>query len=264
MHAIAIVIATLAVLPLTAAAPPRAGCVAHRGDKKSAPENTVPAFVSAARKGAHMIEFDVQLSRDGELVLMHDASVDRTTGGHGKVGNLSFAELRALDAGAWFAPRFAGTRVPSLREALAAIPRGILLNVHLKDSPGVATASARVIQQMRRVEDCLLACTAAQAVEAKAIAPGIRICNMSGQRHDMLAYAKETIRLGAEFIQLLGDPAPLAEAVAELHRHNIKVNYFGAQEEALIRRLAADGVDYILTDDLDLCLSVLRPAAPAR
>jgi len=257
MRAINSAIVLLALLPVAAWSAPRAQCVAHRGDKKSAPENTVPAFVSAAKKGARMIEFDVQLSRDGELVLMHDATVDRTTNGHGKVSDLNFAELRALDAGARFAPQFAGTRIPTLREALTAIPRGILLNVHLKDSPGVAEATARVIRQMGRAKDCFLACTAAQASEAKAIIPGIRICNMSGQRSDMAAYADETIRVKAEFIQLRGDPAPLAQVVEQLHRHNVTVNYFGAQEEGLLRRLAAAGVDYILTDDLDLCQSVL-------
>jgi glycerophosphoryl diester phosphodiesterase len=235
----------------------RTRCAAHRGDLKNAPENTLPALVSAAHKGAHMIELDVQLSRDGELVLMHDATLDRTTNGRGKVSELSFKELRALDAGGWFAPKFARTRIPTLREALAAIPRGIVLNVHLKNSPGVAAAAARAIVDTRRVEDCLLACTRAQAAEAKAIAPRIRTCNMSGQRNDMLAYANETIALGTEFIQLLGPLDHLREAVDELHRHGVTINYYGAQEAGLIRRLAEANVDYILTNDLDLCLGIL-------
>ena len=80
---------------------------------------------------------------------------------------------------------------------------------------------------------------------------------MSGQRSNTPAYAKETIALGSEFIQLLGPLDHLREAVDELHRHNVTVNYFGAQEADLIRRLAEANVDYILTNDLDLCLSVL-------
>jgi glycerophosphoryl diester phosphodiesterase len=257
MHLKLLVILAITVSMHPAVGQTRARCAAHRGDLKVAPENTLPALASAARKGAHMIEFDVQLSRDGQLVLMHDATVDRTTNGRGKVSELSFKQLRALDAGDWFAPKFARTRIPTLREALAAIPRGILLNVHLKNSPGVAVAATRNIADMRRVEDCFLACTSAQAAEAKAIAPRIRICNMSGQRSDTPAYAKETIALGSEFIQLLGPLNHLREAVDELHRYNVTVNYFGAQEAGLIRRLAEANVDYILTNDLDLCLSVL-------
>ncbi len=202
----------LAVAALPAPGASLARCAAHRGDCKNAPENTLPAFLSAVRKGAHMIEFDVQLSRDGKLVLMHDATVDRTTNGHGEVGHLTFAELRSLDAGSWFAPHCERTRIPTLREALAAIPSGILCNVHLKDSPGVAQAAARAIVGMRRVGDCVLACTARQAVEAKAIAPRMRICNMSGQRDNTMAYVKETIGLGAEFIQLRGPLDSIEEA----------------------------------------------------
>lgn len=247
----------LAALSFGAPGAHAARCAAHRGDLKNAPENTIPAFVSAARKGAPMIEFDVQLSSDGELVLMHDATVDRTTGGRGKVSDLSFAQLRALDAGKRFAPQFAGTRIPALREALEAIPRGILLNVHLKNSPGVAASAARLIVEMGRLDDCFLAVAAEGAAEAKAVAPGIRICNMSGPRGDWKAYAEETIRLKTEFIQLTGKLDGIEEVVRRLHRYNITVNYFGAREAGLIRRLAAAGVDYILTDDLDLCQSVL-------
>jgi glycerophosphoryl diester phosphodiesterase len=261
-----LVVLAVAISSLPALSQSRTRCAAHRGDCKNAPENTLPAFISAVRKGAHMIEFDVQLSRDGEPVLMHDASVRRTTNGRGDAGNLTFAELRSLDAGSWFAPSFARTRIPTLREALAAIPRGILCNVHLKDSPGVARTAARTIVEMRRVGDCILACTARQAVEAKAIAPRMRICNMSGQRDNMMAYAQETIGMGAEFIQLRGPLDHIAEAVRELHRHHVTVNYFGAQEAGPIRRLADAGVDYILTNDVDLCLGVLAEygVKPAR
>ena len=98
---------------------------AHRGDVAAAPENTIPAFVSAVKKGAGMIEFDVQLSKDGHLVIMHDTSVDRTTNGKGRVSDLTFQELRALDAGGWFDPSFTNTQIPTLEEALNSIPTTI-------------------------------------------------------------------------------------------------------------------------------------------
>lgn len=251
---VAIVFALLGCT-LTAAGATHAS--AHRGDSKSAPENTLPAFASAVRKGAHQIEFDVKLSKDGFLVLMHDGTVDRTTNGKGKVADLTFQELCSLDAGSWFSPRFEGTRIPTLQEALETIPAKIMCNVHLSDVPDLAAQTARVIVEMGRVGQCVLACTRQQAVEARAIAPKLRICNMSGQRRFLPAYVKDTIEARADFIQVMSGLDGLADAVRELHEHRISVNYFGAQEESLIHRLVQAGVDYILTDDLDLCLGVL-------
>jgi len=95
--------------------------VAHRGASKFAPENTLPAFERAIELGADLIEMDVRQTRDGELILMHDETVDRTTDGSGAVEQLTLAQIRALDAGSWFGDAFRGVRVPTLRQALAAI-----------------------------------------------------------------------------------------------------------------------------------------------
>ncbi|MBI4893371.1 MAG: glycerophosphodiester phosphodiesterase [Acidobacteria bacterium] len=238
---------------------------AHRGDNKNAPENTVPALASAARKGAHQIEFDVKFTADRRLVLMHDATVDRTTNGKGRVAELTFEQIRSLDAGKWFAAKFAGVRVPAFEEALAAIPRGILLNVHLSDTPGLAEAVAQVIVKQGRVGDSVLACTPAQAEAARRVAPQIRYCNMSGQRTDHRSYVEDTLKAKADFIQLRGGVEGVAEAVERLHGGGVKVNYYSAQDEESIRRLIEARVDYILTDDLDLLLAILarRGVAPS-
>lgn len=92
---------------------------AHRGHSVGAPENTLPALVAAAERGATVCEIDVVLSRDNEIVLLHDEILDRTTDGQGRVADYSLAELRRLDAGSWFGPKFTGVRIPTLREALA-------------------------------------------------------------------------------------------------------------------------------------------------
>ncbi len=242
------------------------GACAHRGDVKNAPENTIPAFESAVKLGAQQIEFDVQLSKDGELVIMHDGTLDRTTDGTGAVSDLTFEELRALDAGSWFAATFAGTRIPTLRETLEVIPETILCNVHLKNSPGVAAASAQLIQEMGRLEQCFLACTVEQAEEARAVVPEIRICNMSRQGGDRQAYVALTLERNCDYIQLHKNNGTegLREAVGQLHAGGVKVNYFGAQDEPTIRALAEGGVDYILTDDLPLCLHVLDEVAKTK
>jgi glycerophosphoryl diester phosphodiesterase len=91
---------------------------AHRGDRATAPENTVPAFEAAVVSGSGFIEVDVQLTADGFPVLIHDRTVDRTTTGSGAVDGLTLAEIRTLDAGSWYAPQFAGVQVPMWTEFL--------------------------------------------------------------------------------------------------------------------------------------------------
>lgn len=93
----------------------------HRGDRGSAPENTLPAFEAAFASNLEFVETDVQLTADGYPVLIHDETVDRTTDGAGAVADLTLEQIRALDAGSWFAPEFAGTRVPLFDEFLDAL-----------------------------------------------------------------------------------------------------------------------------------------------
>lgn len=104
--------------------------IAHRGASGTCPENTLPAFRRAVELGAHMIELDVQLTRDGHPVVIHDQTLDRTTSGRGAVRRRTLAEIAVLDAGRWFAGRFAGARVPTLRDVLAEI--AIPINIELK------------------------------------------------------------------------------------------------------------------------------------
>ncbi len=257
-----IILGLLCITPSANAEAParsRTAACAHRGDCKVAPENTLPAILSAVKKGAPMIEFDVQKTKDGHLVIMHDGTVDRTTNGRGKVSDLSFAEIRALDAGSWFAPEFAGTQVPTLEEVLDAIPPGILCNVHLKSGPGLAAEAARLIRDKGRLADCFLACTEEQILEARAVVPEIMTCNMTRQMGNRALYVENTIRIGAQFIQFIRDQSldGIENDVARCHAHGIRVNFYSAQDVPTIRTLAEAGVDYILTDDLDLCMKTL-------
>jgi glycerophosphoryl diester phosphodiesterase len=237
-----------------------AGACAHRGDVKAAPENTVPAFESAVKKGAPQIEFDVHLTKDGKLVVIHDSTVDRTTNGTGKVAELTFDELRALDAGGWFGEQFAGTQIPTLKETLSAIPPTVQCNVHLKNAPGVAAKTAEAIQALGRLDQCFLACSLEQAQEARKVVPGIRICNMTRQGGNRTAYVDITIEQECSHIQLHRNNGTegLKEAVEKLHASGVTVNYFGTEDPDTIRALADAGVDFILTDDLDTCLRVLK------
>ncbi|MGH9716573.1 MAG: glycerophosphodiester phosphodiesterase [Candidatus Acidiferrales bacterium] len=93
--------------------------IAHRGASGHAPENTLAAFERAVQLGALFIETDIHLTRDARFVAIHDATLDRTTNGHGAVHEFTLAELRELDAGLWFDRQFSGQRIPTLDEVLA-------------------------------------------------------------------------------------------------------------------------------------------------
>lgn len=106
--------------------------IAHRGASQDAPENTLAAFSLAVEQGADGIELDVQLSADGEVVVIHDFTVDATTDGSGRVADMGLIALKALDAGSWFGPQFAGERIPTLGEVFERMPADLLFNIELK------------------------------------------------------------------------------------------------------------------------------------
>lgn len=105
--------------------------LAHRGDKTHAPENTLPSFAQAIQKGADGVELDAKLTSDGNVIVIHDSTVDRTTNGSGKISTFSLEEIRKLDAGAWFNEKFAGTKVPLLEEVFETVGRDKVINIEL-------------------------------------------------------------------------------------------------------------------------------------
>jgi glycerophosphoryl diester phosphodiesterase len=125
---------------------------AHRGASGHAPQNTLAAFLLAAEMGADGIEFDVHLSRDGEVVVIHDDTVDATTDGRGRVSAMTVAELQALDAGGWFAPAFAGQRIPTLQQVIDAVGHRVWLNIEIKVEAGYHPL-AQEAETVRLIED---------------------------------------------------------------------------------------------------------------
>ncbi|MDY0163218.1 glycerophosphodiester phosphodiesterase [Desulfobotulus sp.] len=112
--------------------PPSPLLIAHRGYRALFPENTLPAFEAAWEAGARMAELDILWSRDGHLMVHHDASLDRCTSGKGPLQEKKAVDLRLLDAGSWFSPTFSGTPIPFLDEVVASVPPGCWLNVEVK------------------------------------------------------------------------------------------------------------------------------------
>ncbi len=127
--------------------------IAHRGASAGAPENTLPAFRLAVRAGAPMVEFDVHQTKDLDLVVVHDASLQRTTGVRAAVEAWPRCDVVGLDAGAWFSPAYRGVRIPTLREVLRALGRGSSANIELKAGtrrlhPGI---ERRLLATLRRL-----------------------------------------------------------------------------------------------------------------
>jgi glycerophosphoryl diester phosphodiesterase len=127
---------TTPAVPAEPVAPARPLVVAHRGNSAVAPQNTLAAFEAAWRAGAGSIELDVQLTADGQVVVIHDDTVDATTDGTGTVTELGLAQVRALDAGSWFSPAYAGQQVPTFAEVIDLLVRrpGIDLLLEIKGS----------------------------------------------------------------------------------------------------------------------------------
>lgn len=246
---------------------PRQGICAHRGARDTHPENTLVAFRHAIQLGAHMIECDVQLSKDNEMVIMHDATVDRTTDGAGRVSDLTLEELKSLDAGSWHHPEFARERIPTLREVLEIMPRNVWLNLHLKNSTELGRRVTELLIGQNRLHQSFLACNKQTAAAAKNTNSDVKICNMdrtdSSQR-----YVDETIAMDADFIQLKRrSQHVLPELVRDLKAHGIVINFFGTNSPEELRVLFQAGVDFPLVDELtpmmqaahDLGIEPLKP-----
>ena len=112
--------------------------IAHRGDKTHAPENTLAAFEMVAENGADAIEFDVKLTSDEQVIVLHDRKVNRTTNGTGKISEIPFASLRDLDAGEWFSENFRRERVPTLNEVFETVGKRLHMDIELSNyaTPG--------------------------------------------------------------------------------------------------------------------------------
>lgn len=236
---------------------PERGLCAHRGAMDTHPENTLSAFEEAIRLGAHMIEFDVRMTMDNKLVIMHDRTVDRTTNGTGLVTELTLNEIKNLDAGSWKSEVFAGERVPTFKEALAVMPKNIWLNIHLKGGEELGSATAKVLLSEGRIHQGVIACGSDAARGVAKVNPDIMICNMErqGNREE---YVDETINGEFPFIQLLKkrNDDNLENDIKRLKQNHVKLNYYFGDTAAEVKDLFEMGVDFVLTNRLSEMLDV--------
>ncbi|MDX2290981.1 MULTISPECIES: glycerophosphodiester phosphodiesterase [Streptomyces] len=237
--------------PAAAAAPSVPDVIAHRGASSVAPENTLISGEIARRAGADWIENDVRPSRDGVPYVLHDAMLDRTTDGTGHIGKLTSAQIDALDAGSWFAPAYAGARVPTLAAQLADLrERGGRLLLDITGTRGRKDI-ARIIQtvkEQRMMDRVLVQSFFPESLKyVHTLAPEVPMGLLRDKLdEDPVSVVKE---LGATAYNVSDRSlATRPEVVAELHAAGISVNVWTVNDPARWRALADLGVDGIITD----------------
>ncbi|HZT18831.1 MAG TPA: glycerophosphodiester phosphodiesterase [Dongiaceae bacterium] len=228
--------------------------VGHRGAAAGAPENTLASLALAAEQGARMVEFDVKLTADGALILMHDETLERTTTGRGQVAETPLARIRELDAGAWRGPAWRHTPVPTLEEAVAILDeRDLSANIEIKPCPGrdVETAEATVDLLRRawprhRPWPLLSSFSRASLAAARDRAPEIpRGLLLWGKPSDWSAAARSLGCLTVHCAQQHLTP----EWAAEIGRLGYGLAAYTVNDPADAARLRGWGVDSIITDD---------------
>ena len=240
--------------------------LAHRGAREQAPENTIPAFEKAAELGADGVELDVQLTADGVPVVFHDRAVERLTGGVGYLTEMTLSQVKALDAGSRFSPRFAATRIPTLDEVFEELGDRLLFNIELKSlsahSRGLEHAVVQSIQRHDMADRVVISSFNLLSLRhVRRLAPGLAL--------GCLYYAP-------------GLPQPLSKGWLarpiigrhEAHhphfsivngaymrwarQHRYRVNVWTVNEPEDIQRMRDLGVDAIMSDRPDLVQDVLQ------
>jgi glycerophosphoryl diester phosphodiesterase len=248
--------------------------IAHRGFSSLAPENTAPAFELAIATGVDLVEFDVRSTRDGELVVIHDHELDRTTDAkrcwkrrHNRVDAKTESEIRTLDAGAWFHRRFAGVKIPLLLEALTLIGKGGVPLIERKGGNATAYLSAlrennlvnNVVLQsfdwdfLRRLHEEEPRLMLGALGPARLLAGGRKPLGISRKLNG--AWLAQAHKTGARVV--VWNRKISKGAVRLAHEQGLRVWVYTINEVRLARHLVRAGVDGIITNDPTLVRTAL-------
>jgi glycerophosphoryl diester phosphodiesterase len=253
--------------------------LAHRGASKMAPENTMEAFRLGIEAGAGGLELDVHLTRDGRVVVIHDPTVDRTTGGTGAVAEMTLDELRALDAGHRFNPddgadfpyRGRNVRVPTLAEVLRVFP-GVVVNIDMKaDRPAIEASVLRVLREAGAGGRALVVSSRYSAVRRFRKISGGSIATGASRLEVGVFYLFSRLRLewllrpAYDALQVppkhRGIPLVTRRFIDAAHARGVRVDAWTISGVDEMHRLLDLGVDVIITDRPASLAEVLRPHA---
>jgi len=233
--------------------------IAHRGASGHAPENTLAAFRRAVSQGVSFIETDLHLTRDAHFVAIHDDTVDRTTGGHGAVNQLTLAEIRRLDAGSWFASEFIGERVPTLVEILEFTRKhDVVFYLELKPS-GFWGGEHALISNLRDSGEIprvmVISFDPVILAGLRKLEPTL----MTGLLHDgkIQDPFEKAVEIGARQLAVRGDLVT-PNFLKEAHKRDLQVVCWTINSPAHMRLLESSGVDGIMSDYPDRLLATLK------
>lgn len=225
--------------------------IAHRGSSSTHPENTMVAFQAAEQVGADGIELDVHVTKDGELVVIHDHTLNRTTNGKGLVKDYTLCELRTLDAGGWFLEEFKDQKIPTLREVLIWLQTNMLsLNIELKnimvDYPYIEERVVHMIHEFDMKERTVISSFQHDSISnIKNIDPQIECAILFMEPIDRIwEYAN---KLGAEgvhpYVEIVDEKLLMQVAV-----HPLKIRVFTVNEKEKINQYLRGNCEAIFTD----------------
>lgn len=228
--------------------------IGHRGACAHAPENTLASFKLAVEHGADYVELDAKLSADGEVMVIHDQTVDRTTEGTGRVNQLTFEQLKRLDAGSRFDKQYAGEKIPTLDEVFKAVGKDVKINVELTNyaskNDALVEKTVEVVMANKMEQRVLFSSFA--PVNLKRVhallpqAPVAILClpGIAG----LFSRSSLMIELSPDIVHpYLTDIN--AKYIAKEHKRGRKLNVWTVNEDKNLRRLFSLGVDGIFTDD---------------
>lgn len=236
--------------------------IAHRGASGHTPENTMAAFQRAVELGASFIETDLQVTRDGCFVAIHDDTVDRTTNGSGEVQEFTLDELRGVDAGLWFDRDFMGERIPTLAQILEfSIANDVVFYLELKypAMTGMDHALVAALQKAQNVaRSIVISFDPGTLAPLRRIDPSIMVGLLVEENHpDGIQAARE---LGA--CQLCPKFSCVTPALVEqAHRADLKVVTWTVNTVDTMRAMIAAGVDGIITDFPDRLRAVIEDSS---
>src|SRR5215218_5410100 len=253
--------------------------LAHRGASALAPENTIEAFRLAVEAGAGGLELDVHMTRDGHIVVIHDATVDRTTSGTGAVSEMTIDELRGPDAGYNFSPdggptrpyRGRGSRVPTLEDVLLEFP-GVAVNIDIKaGGSGIEAAVLEVIREANSLDRVLVVSTSHATVKRFRRVSGGHVSTGASRWETGIFYLLSRLHLEwlarPDYDALQVPPVHRGIAlvtprfIAAAHSRGVRVDAWTINQPDEMRRLLDLGVDVIMTDRPGTLADVLQRRA---
>ena len=247
--------------------------VAHRGHSIAYPENTMEAYRKAIELGVEMIECDVNITRDGKLVMIHDATLDRTTNGSGLVSSVTWDQIQGLDAGGKFKPEFAGARVPSTEETLLLYKEaGIFSCIEVKganadESHRIALGLVDLFVKHDLLDSTFMSSYTHDAVHlAQSKCPEL-LTATERLPDDAPPDPSEALRQAKSFnAPVLQHQYTLlnADTVRVLHENNIAVWAWATTDEPSMLSSIDLGVDALMGDDVELMLQILNRMRPAK